>query len=106
MLHIRRKAEIQNLGNIDSAARTHGMDLGLGFVTKATSSLSAHDASGDAAVLAALAPCADDPVAAQIAITKDGTEGNDMQLEAGPPLSGIHAYVKTKLKELMSRHTA
>jgi hypothetical protein len=29
-----------------------------------------------------------------------------MQLEAGPPLSGIHAYVKTKLKELISRPTA
>lgn len=103
MLHLRRKAEIQNLDNINHAARTHGMDPALDFQLSALTRLPSRDVNDEASSSQAFSTSLRMTSAATSALIGDQI---DVQLDALPQLSGLYVYVKAKLTELIDRPTA
>lgn len=97
VLHLRRKAEIQNLGNVDDTARAGCMGLGLDFVTDPSAYVGNHGTTLSQAALGSLLP-------GFPSATLDSCPGCiDTRLGARPQPSGLYVYVKTKLGELIRR---
>lgn len=96
MLHLRRKAEIQNLGSVDDTSRPQEMGLICEFVNDANSP-PGRIGSRDATLLQAAMHSHALPAA--------NTDCNleCIELDARSQPAGLYAYIKTKLKELISR---
>jgi hypothetical protein len=102
MLHLRRKAEIQNLGNVDDDARGQARGFGFEFAIASKTLPTARTGNCVANLSQAALRLHAGP---ELATTcpDSSLEHIDVQLDARPRLSGLYVYVKAKLEELIRR---
>lgn len=96
---MRRKAEIQNLGNVDDPSRAHDMHIGFELVNDRQTPSEERITSWitNSSPPAAAASLQADP---SVAIPESIQPSIDSRLEPRPQLTGLLDYVKTKLGEL------